>query len=257
VNFRFSRLSCQLLVVALVCVVVGGPAGASASGRSSPPKRGAVGYDVGDLSCGAAFPAGGSFGVVGTTGGKPFHSSPCLAAEYDWAKGLTYRPQYYVNLANPGHKSTHWGRGGPRRCYRKPKYDPGCAYDYGYETAAAAWRNALSVGSNGHSRWWLDVEIDNTWGTSRAGVAANIADIQGALHYMRARAHTAVGIYTETTWWTFITDDSRGFAGTAVWGGGAGSKHNARKNCRKHSITGGPALLAQWIVGNVDHDIAC
>jgi hypothetical protein len=66
-----------------------------------------------------------------------------------------------------------------------------------------------------------------------------------------------VGIYTETSWWQIITADSRRFARSPVWGGGAGSRHNAHKNCRPHSITGGRALLAQWIVGNVDHDLAC
>jgi hypothetical protein len=43
-----------------------------------------------------------------------------------------------------------------------------------------------------------------------------------------------------------------------VWGGGAGSRTAARTNCRPVSITGGPALLAQWFT-NVqdDHDVAC
>jgi GH25 family lysozyme M1 (1,4-beta-N-acetylmuramidase) len=113
------------------------------------------------------------------------------------------------------------------------------------------------VGSNGYGRWWLDVEVDNTWGHSRAGIAANKAVIRGALHYLRRRPHTTVGIYTETSWWQIITADSRRFAGTPVWGGGANSRHNARRNCRKHSITGARAVLAQWIVGSVDHDLAC
>jgi hypothetical protein len=253
---RFVRLLCHLAITALLGGLAAGSAGANASRHTSPPK-GAVGYDVGHLSCSSTLPAGGSFGVVGTTAGRPFHPSPCFATEYSWASGLTYRPQYYVNLANPGHKSSHWGHGGPRACHRKPKYDAGCAYDYGFETAKGAWRTARFAGSSGRGRWWLDVEIDNTWGTSHAGIAANIADIRGALRYLRHRSHAAVGIYTETLWWAFITNNSRRFAAVAVWGGGAGSRHNARQNCRKHSITGGPALLAQWIVGTVDHDIAC
>jgi hypothetical protein len=88
-------------------------------------------------------------------------------------------------------------------------------------------------------------------------VEANIAVIRGALRYLRGRSHTALGVYTETTWWTTITDDSSKFSGVPVWGGGADTKKHARLNCRKHSITGGPALLAQWIIGPVDHDIAC
>ena len=220
------------------------------------PTSGAVGYDVGDSSCSTTLPTGGSFAVVAATAGKPFHPSTCLAAEYAWAKTLTYRPQYYINLADPGHRSSHWGGSGPRTCHRKPKYDVGCAYDYGVKTAATALQYVKAAGSNGQGRWWLDVEPDNTWGTGRAGIAANIADIQGALHYLRTRSHISAGIYTETTWWFQITDGAR-MSRTAVWGGGANSKHHARQNCLLHSITGGRALLAQWITGTVDHDLAC
>lgn len=216
-----------------------------------------TGYDVGDLSCSTALPSGGSFAVVGTTAGRPFHRSPCLDTEYAWAKSLSFWPQLYLNLADPGRKSSHWGHGGPKRCHRRIKNDAGCAYDYGYEAAATAWGYAQAAGAAGRGRWWLDVEIDNTWGTGRAGVAANVADIRGALRYLRRRAHATVGIYTETTWWQTITGGSRRFAHTPVWGGGADNRRNAKRNCRAHSITGGRALLAQWIVGDVDHDLAC
>lgn len=215
-----------------------------------------MGYDVGAQSCATGLPTGGAFGVVGATAGKPFHPSPCLGSEYSWASEQTYRPQYYVNLADPGHTSSHWGRGGPRPCHRAAKYDAGCAYDYGVKTAAAALQDVKAVGSDGQGRWWLDVEPDNSWGVSRSGVTANIADIKGALHYLRSRPHTSAGVYTETAWWFAITGGAQ-LPRTAVWGGGADSKHHARANCRSHSITGGPALLAQWITGTVDHDLAC
>ena len=228
----------------------------AAAHQLGSPRSGATGYDVGDVSCAATLPRGGEFGIVGSTAGRPFHASSCLGAEYTWAKGLTYAPQYYVNLADPGHKSSHWGGGGPRTCHRKPKYDAGCAYDYGVKTATAALQSVRSVGSSGHGRWWVDVEPDNSWGTSRAGIAANVADIKGALHYLRTRPHTSAGVYTETVWWSSITHGAR-MSHTAVWGGGANTKRHARANCRRHSITGGPALLAQWVVGSTDHDVAC
>jgi GH25 family lysozyme M1 (1,4-beta-N-acetylmuramidase) len=113
------------------------------------------------------------------------------------------------------------------------------------------------VGASGAGRWWLDVETDNTWGYTRNGVAANIAVVRGALDELRGHAHVSAGIYTETTWWTYITGATTSFSHTAVWGGGANSKRHARLNCRAHSITGGPALLAQWISSGIDHDIAC
>jgi hypothetical protein len=100
------------------------------------------------------------------------------------------------------------------------------------------------------------VEIDNTWGRGRAGIAANIADIRGARHYLRRHLHVTVGVYTETAWWQQITHGAR-MRHVPVWGGGADSLRHARHNCRSRSITGAPALLAQWIVGTVDHDLAC
>jgi hypothetical protein len=136
------------------------------------------------------------------------------------------------------------------------KNDVGCAYNYGVRTAAAALSYLRAAAANPRARWWLDVEIDNTWGRGRAGVAANIADINGARHYLRHHLHTLVGVYTETSWWSQITRGAR-MPHVPVWGGGADSRRHARQNCRAHSITGGPALLAQWIVGTVDHDLAC
>jgi len=198
-----------------------------------------------------------SFGIIATTAGRPYYSSPCLASEYAWASGLAYRPQYYVNLADPGHRSPHWGQGGPRACDRGPKYDAGCAYDYGYEAAAAAWAYVSAVGAPGTGRWWLDVETDNTWGYTQNGIAANRAIIRGALNYLRHHRHVGAGVYTETSWWWIITGGTTRFSHTPVWGGGAGTKRNARANCRTHSITGGPALIAQWIRQGIDHDIAC
>jgi hypothetical protein len=249
----FARLGYLVTVAAVTAM--SGPHGGN-SHHPGFPRSGETGYDVGDVSCGTTLPQGGTFGIVGATAGRPFHPSSCLGAEYAWANGLADRPQYYVNLADPGHKSSHWGGGGPRTCHRRPKYDVGCAYDYGVKTATTALQYVRSAGSNGQGRWWVDVEPDNSWGTSRAGIAANIADIEGALHYLRTRQHVSAGVYTETVWWSAITNGAR-MSHVAVWGGGANTKRHARQNCRRHSITGGPALLAQWIVGTADHDLAC
>jgi hypothetical protein len=224
--------------------------------RATPAPSGAIGNDVGAQSCTTVLPTGGSFGIVGATAGRPFHPSPCLSAEYLWARGRTYSPQYYLNLANPGRHSAHWGVGGPKVCHRRVRNDAGCAYNYGVESAAAALSYVRAVGSTGHGRWWLDVEIDNTWGRGPAGIAANIADIRGARHYLRRRLHVTVGVYTETAWWIQITHGAQ-LRHVPVWGGGADSRRHAQQNCRARSITGGPALLVQWIVGTVDHDLTC
>lgn len=265
-----SRLaSCSRVVsvvaIASACAGSGGlnaRAAAPAMHHPTMPTSGELGHDVGTLSCQAPLPTGGTFGVVAATAGRPFFVSPCLSSEYAWASALTDKPQFYFNLANPGRKSKHWGHGGPKACRKKQqqvKYDAGCAFDYGYRAAATALNYTKRRGSTGHGRWWLDVETDNTWGTSRAGLTANIADIRGAVTFLRAQPKISVGIYTETTWWNIITDDSSKFSGVAVWGGGADTRHHAKLNCRQHSITGGPALLVQWIdrVHSIDNDLAC
>jgi hypothetical protein len=250
----------RAVVVALLGTVLGGSESAlpmhPAAVASAPP-QGIVGRDVGDSSCASALDANAAFGIVGTTAGRPYYPSPCLSAEYAWAKQLTYSPEYYVNLADPGHRSSHWDQGGPKTCLPHAKYNLGCAYDYGYEAAASAFGYAQSVGASGAGRWWLDVEVDNTWGYGAKGVAANIAVIRGALQELRSHPHVGAGIYTETVWWWEITGDTRSFSTTAVWGGGAGSRQHASDNCLAHSITGGPALLAQWISKGIDHDISC
>ncbi len=245
----------RLITIALLAA---GTASATPLARSAAgPPSGAVGRDVGHQSCSRPLATDVSFGVIGTTAGRPYFPSPCLSAEYAWAKSLRYPPQYYLNLANPGHKSPRWGQGGPRACDPQPKYDVGCAYDYGLRAAKAAWGFVAAVGAPGPGRWWVDVETDNTWAYSAKGQAANRAIIRGALGYLRHRHHVGAGIYTETLWWWAITGGSTKFANTPVWGGGAGSKRNARRNCKPHSITGGPALMAQWIRHGIDHDIAC
>ena len=245
-------------IVALSSVIGSSGAPSVVSARSSgTPQRGAIGRDVGSASCHYALGTNVDFGIIATTAGKPYYPSGCLSTEYAWASGLRYRPQFYVNLANPGHKSSHWGKGGPRKCHRGPKYDVGCAYDYGFEAAKAALGYVRAIGASTQGRWWLDVEIDNTWGLTRQGWRANIAVIRGALDELRRQPHVSAGIYTETVWWAFITGNTKAFSHTSVWGGGANSKKHAKANCRPHSITGGPAVLAQWIKHGIDYDIVC
>lgn len=257
-TFLFPALVRLIGVVVLGTLVgAGSPASAPRISSVGNPPSGAIGRDVGWQSCSHGFDTDVSFGVIATTAGRPYFPSPCLSAEYSWASSLTYRPQYYLNLANPGHKSPNWAQGGPRRCDPKPRYDEGCAYDYGYRAAAASWGYVTAIGSPGGGRWWVDVEVDNTWGYTTRGTVANRAIIRGALNYLRHRHHVTAGIYTETLWWWEITGGTKDFSDTPVWGGGAGSKRNARHNCLSHSITGGPALMAQWIRNGIDHDIAC
>jgi hypothetical protein len=224
----------------------------------------ASGVDVNADSACSTISSGSAFAVIGATVGKPFASpdAGCFQAAVVQAQGLAAAPQFYLNLADPGKASAgHWNDGGPRACHVTHNYAVGCAYDYGYRAAQQAVGFASSHGAAVGSRWWVDVETDNTWGSASGAPrhqAANVADIQGALKYLGSH-HYPAGVYTETAWWGAITGDPGTFSHVPVWGGGAGSAKNARANCKAVSITGGPALLAQWFKtqGGIDHDVAC
>jgi hypothetical protein len=221
----------------------------------------ASGVDV--SSCGSGVPSSASFAVIRATNGLPYNSSDptCFGTEVSQAQNLAAAPQFYMNLADPGRASKgHWNDGGPKSCHVAHNYETGCAFDYGYLAAEQAVGFARSHGMAAGSRWWVDVETDNSWG-SRSGapahLAANVADIQGALRYFATHGFPA-GIYTETSWWSAITGSSTSFTKVPVWGGGAGSAKNARANCKSKSVTGGPALLAQWFTStHADNDVSC
>jgi hypothetical protein len=215
-------------------------------------------------SCSTPLPAGTAFAVIRATNGQPFHSadSTCFTTDVTEAAQLPAEPEYYLNLADPGKASAgNWDNGGPKACQVAHDFDAGCAYDYGYEAARQAVDFATANGMVPGSRWWIDIEPGNSWGSHDLSVpghvAANVADIRGALHYLSARGLPA-GVYTETAWWIEITGAPGGFTHVPVWGGGADSRANARANCKAVSITGGPALLAQWFTTvAADHDVAC
>ena len=182
--------------------------------------RTADGTDVnaGAGSCSAGLPAGAGFAVIRATNGQPYGNADtsCFTAELSKASGLASAPEFYMNLADPGKaSSTHWAKGGPKACHAATDFDPGCAYDYGYLAAEQAVDFAATNGAVTSSRWWIDVEVDNSWGQKHltsppAHQAANVADIQGALRYLSSHGHPA-GVYTETAWWTAITGGSKGF----------------------------------------------
>jgi hypothetical protein len=221
----------------------------------------ANGVDV--SSCSSDVSSGATFAVVRATNGLPYNSSDatCFGTEVTQAQNLAAAPEFYMNLADPGRASKgHWNDGGPKACHVAHNYEAGCAFDYGYKAAEQAVGFARAHGMATGNRWWVDVETDNTWGSTTgapAHLAANVADIQGALRYFATHGFPA-GIYTETAWWTAITGSSKDFSRTPVWGGGAGSAKNARANCKSVSITGGPALLAQWFTDtHADNDVSC
>ena len=219
------------------------------------------GYDVSYPQRGGPLPSGGAFGIVGVNDGLPWSRNPCLAGEYAWAAARPH-PAFYMNTADPGPISSHWGLPGPRPCADPTSYsDTGCAYDYGWSSASDALGAASQASSPAAARaaaWWLDVELANSWNGTPA---ANAADLQGAVDYLRFAGVPAVGAYSTASQWRQITGGYKFPSGAAVssWVAGAGSLKAAVRACSAVSsaFTGGPVALAQYPSGHFDADHPC
>lgn len=226
----------------------------------------AGGYDVSWPQCPADFPSGAQFAIVGTTDGRPYGTNPCLGAEYAWGtrSAVGGVPDLYMNMAEPGSRSIHWGRfGAPKPCSGKSG-DSGCAYDYGWNAALNAFggvSSAVSGANPAASRWWLDVETGNTWSSS---TSLNRADIQGALDSLTHLGVRNVGVYSTGYQWQTITAGWKiGSVGGASkrpldWLAGAGSSGQATSWCTSASgFSGGAVAMVQYPSGNWDGDVRC
>lgn len=248
----------------------------SGSGATSTP----AGNDVSSPQCSSALPRHSTFGIVGVNDGIAWSQNPCLGSEYAWARALAGSPAFYMNTANPApHSSHYWPQSqtsDPALCKDATTVDdPGCAYDYGWHTAADALATASRVTSSadalGHT-WWLDVEIANTWnGTS----SANAADLQGSIDYLRSRGVPTVGIYSTSYQWGQITGgysvatqasyaqawapeftSPSGIGRSPDWVAGAPGSRQAPAYC-KQSFTGVAVRLVQYPSGGFDADYSC
>lgn len=273
----------NVLTVTLgLMTLVGLPAFPASAGYPA----GDVGHDVSYPQCtspGASTTTvdglGASFGVVGLTGGRPFGSNSCAAAEYSWAAGLPDAPALYMNTANPAPTSSfYWPASGardPALCTDATSTtDPGCAYDYGWHAAADALSTrAAAIPNAATLTWWLDVETANSW---NGNGASNAADLQGTVDYLRSHGVPHVGLYSTSSQWSTITGGltTSTYASYAqtwapeftaqyplinepTWIAGAGNAASASAACTT-TFTGGPTWLAQYADGSgYDADLAC
>jgi hypothetical protein len=232
-------------VVTVLGVTAAAAGTASASGR--------YGNDISWPQCGGAYPSNAGFGVVGVSDGIPYSQNPCLASEWRWAAGRSGTPAFYMNLSNPGSSSTHWNQGGPKACSGASN-DAGCAYDYGWNAAAAALSYATAQSSSsaatGHV-WWLDIETANTWSSDKS---LNLSDVKGALAYLKQHTSKAVGVYSTSYQWGVITGGAQ--LAAPVWAAGASSAASAPSMCGT-GFTGRPVKLVQFPDGNYDGDYRC
>src|SRR5438105_3738667 len=247
--FRVRLLAAPTLAAAAAMMSLGSPLPAWAQ------TAGTYGYDVSYPQCSASLPSGGSFGIVGVNDGIAWSTNPCFATQYQWAVSKA-ESGFYMNTANPGPISSHWNLGGPRPCLNPAiASDEGCAYDYGWNAAAYAFavaaQNSSSAAAASHT-WWADVETMNSWNGSQA---ANAADVEGGLDYLRTQGVPALGVYSTSYQWTQITGGYQFPASVADWVAGTASAKQAARACSAaRSFTGGPVRLAQYPSAGFDGD---
>ena len=254
---RFRTLLPAVAAAAVAAVVAGPVPALAAHPTATSTTAVAGGYDVSWPQCGGQLPSNPTFAVVGVTDGLPYSANPCLAAEYSWGLSAGRAPDLYMNLADPGKRSVHWNHGGPKPCSGASN-DAGCAYDYGWQAAAAAWSVAAGD-SPAASRWWVDVETANTW---TRNTAVNAADIQGVVDSLARLGARATGAYSTGYQWGQITGGATlaaASAGTpADWLAGASSSSQATSWCTgQPGFSGGRISVVQYPAGSFDGDVTC
>ncbi len=212
----------------------------------SPYTSGSTGVDVSYPNCGVAIPKV-SFGIVGVTGGLVYSYNNCAAAQ---AKNFTSLSLYINTGLNASPSSSYYvkaqeGCNGDANC---------AAYNYGSNAAKHALSYAQSQGISS-SKWWMDVETENTW---NADTAQNRQSLQGAYDVLVASGATTVGVYSTTYQWQTITDgwiNNWPSWGATTWT----TAKQAKTYCKGHEFTGGPSLLMQFKSrqSKLDQDVAC
>ncbi len=252
-------LATALLIVAAAPVAAAAPAG--------------TGYDVSYPQCGGTYPSNPAFGIVGVNGGIVYSANPCAASEIAWGGGAA--AALYANTGDPGPAlSSHWPDGqtaGGVTCtsaieWGTTPYDnSACAYVYGWQAAADSYADAVGAyaaaglaASPAGTAWWLDVETSNSWRTGDpVKLGFNIADLQGAVNYLRSVGVVTVGFYSTAYQWGVITGPTSAFSASASWIAGSTNLTAAKSACAGPSFTGGPVALAQFPSRGFDGDIAC
>jgi len=209
-------------------------------------QTGSVGVDVSYPNCSTKIP-NASFGIVGVNGGRVYNHNPCLATQAKAFKDLSLYINTGLNASpdSPYYVAAQQGCNGDALC---------AAYNYGYNAAVDSVNYATSQGVSS-AKWWLDVEIENTWNSD---VAQNRQSLQGAYDALVASGASLVGAYSTTAQWGTITggwQNNWPNWGASTWN----TARQAQKYCTGHEFTGGPTLLIQFVdkKAKVSRDIAC
>jgi hypothetical protein len=227
---------------------------------------GSIGYDLGYLQCGTAYPTG-SFGIVGVDTGWPFISSvhpgnPCLADEYAQTPqaGLYINTGFDPTYTDSNHTTTD------------------CASQSASVTGTPAQQAAWAAGCSeaikdltyvsdqaitNPAGWWLDVETANSWcgqtGTNCTDLTLNQYTLQGIIDTLLRNSIAPVGVYSTSGQWTSIVGSLSVSGVTLDWvASGARSAKRARTYCgSSFSLSGAPVGLVQYLTATADRDYAC
>lgn len=209
-------------------------------------QTGSVGIDVSYPNCATKLPTA-DFGIVGVNGGRVYNYNPCLAAQAKKFGNLSLYINTGLNATpdSPYYVAAQQGCNGDALC---------AAYSYGYAAAVDSLNYAASQGVSS-TKWWLDVETENSW---NADVMQNRQSLKGAYDALVASGASLVGVYSTTYQWGVITGDWQNnwpSWGATTWT----SAKQAKTYCTGHEFTGGPTLLIQFIdrKSKVSRDLAC
>ncbi|THG33592.1 hypothetical protein E6C64_01965 [Naasia lichenicola] len=273
---RWITRTLPVLVMGAVLSILA-PQAAFAAKPVAPTTPTAVGIDVSWPQCGAALPTSAGFAIIGVNGGVANTWNPCLVDQLAWAKRVTPASSanavgLYVNTANAAAQASWWPSSNTTKngtavvgnpygsCTRAADYGPACTFVYGYSLAVEDVAQVRSLGIAAEAyRWWLDVETGNTWQSSRQ---ANTAALEGMAVYLGTQVGASVGVYSTGAQWSTIagtTPSTSALYALPSWLAGSSSEKDARARCGTAAplTAGGRVAITQFVVRQLDYDIAC
>jgi hypothetical protein len=278
----------SLVVLSISILALSAPGDVRAAAKNNTASE-PVGYDVSYPQCSRKLPTTAAFAIVGVNGGTTANTNPCLSTQLAWAKKVTTKNptkqsslQLYVNTGNPGNFIADimtWPTNNVDKSGTLTSNPYGdcagsndlpCSWQYGWNRAEealvdrfvpAAQKAGVSTKANDY-KWWLDVELANTWqvGSSEA-FARNTAMLEGMAAYFTdlSRGGT-IGLYSTAVQWTGVTDNTKStsFAGLPNWRPSGSVLTNAINNCKVAPLTsGGYISLTQYVQGGIDKNHSC
>lgn len=163
--------------------------------------------------------------------------------------------------------------------YRGFTNDLSCSWQYGWNRAVetVVERFAPAARAAGLSddvidyTWWLDVETMNSWqGFDDGSHARNTASLEGMMQFYVDEGVVNVGLYSTAYQWhrivgnTLIVPDGTSpvtggnLVGVMSWLAGSPDAAAASERCGGlDGLTGGPVVMNQYVVDDLDYNYSC